>query len=221
MGLFLARIGLPIRLRGIEWVPVEKLTPLLTINTRHWYSVRICLQSDPGRLSQSAQQSRPDIPRFPEPGCLRPHLSLSKKDMATNDSKSSLRASFDRFEELILRHAVDRPPWTTGVLCPKDIGAITDYVSNRQAPLPLPPFHISRYAIDFINRRSWPRLWLCLMAGNYVTFTEPESCRAFGIYFSEKLLSVVSVEDAGLIFVCFGLHLCEERFSIDAEECFR
>lgn len=51
--------------------------------------------------------------------------------MRTNDSTSSLKASFDRFEELILRHAVDRPPWTTGVLDPKEIGAITDYVATR------------------------------------------------------------------------------------------
>lgn len=55
-----------------------------------------------------------------------------EKDIRTNDSKSSLRASFHRFEELILRHAVDRPPWTTGILCPKDISAITDYVATRQ-----------------------------------------------------------------------------------------
>lgn len=56
---------------------------------------------------------------------------LGEKDMRTNDSTSSLKASFGRFEELILRHAVDRPPWTTGVLDPKDIGAITDYVATR------------------------------------------------------------------------------------------
>lgn len=54
-----------------------------------------------------------------------------EKDMRTNDSTSSLKASFRRFEELILRHAVDRPPWTMGVLDPKDIGAITDYVATR------------------------------------------------------------------------------------------
>ncbi|CAM9701378.1 unnamed protein product [Ectocarpus sp. 12 AP-2014] len=63
-------------------------------------------------------------------------LSIMKdvldEDMRTNDSTSSLRKSFNRFEELILRHAVDRPPWTTGVLSPKDIGAITDYVATRQ-----------------------------------------------------------------------------------------
>lgn len=53
------------------------------------------------------------------------------KDMRTNDSQSSLRKSFDRFEELILRHSVDRPPWTTGVLNPQDIDAITDYVTTR------------------------------------------------------------------------------------------
>lgn len=89
-------------------------------------------------LNLPQQIRRPDVPRFSESGCPCAHLSLSKKDMATNDSKSSLRASFGRFEELILRHAVDRPPWTTGVLCPKDIGAITDYVSNRRARPPSP-----------------------------------------------------------------------------------
>ncbi|CAM9700861.1 unnamed protein product [Ascophyllum nodosum] len=50
--------------------------------------------------------------------------------MRTNDEISSLRASFDRFQELILRHAVERLPWTTGILSSKDIGAIVDYVST-------------------------------------------------------------------------------------------
>ncbi|CAN0146829.1 unnamed protein product, partial [Scytosiphon promiscuus] len=61
-------------------------------------------------------------------------LSIMKdildEDMRTNDSSPSLKASFGRFEELILRHAVDRPPWTAGVLNPKDVGAITDYVAT-------------------------------------------------------------------------------------------
>lgn len=59
------------------------------------------------------------------------HQPSCGKDMRTNDSEPSLRASFGRFEELILKHAVDRPPWTTGVLNPKDVGAITDYVATR------------------------------------------------------------------------------------------
>lgn len=61
-------------------------------------------------------------------------LALDSKDMSTDGARSSLKTSFDRFEELILRHAVDRPPWTTGILSAKDVGAITDYVSTRRVP---------------------------------------------------------------------------------------
>lgn len=52
--------------------------------------------------------------------------------MCTDDATSSLQASFARFEGLILCHSVDRPPWTAGILSPKDVGAITDYVTTRQ-----------------------------------------------------------------------------------------
>ncbi|CAM9313872.1 unnamed protein product, partial [Choristocarpus tenellus] len=62
-------------------------------------------------------------------------LSIMKdildEDIRTDDAASSLKTSFSRFEELILRHSVERPPWTVGLLRPEDVGPITDYVTNR------------------------------------------------------------------------------------------
>ncbi|CAM9857818.1 unnamed protein product, partial [Laminaria digitata] len=92
----------------------------------HYYNYAFCKER---RFDARATSTFLSIMK--DSGVPHAHISLSKKDMATNDTISSLRASFDRFEELILRHAVDRPPWTTGVLSPKDIGAITDYVYYR------------------------------------------------------------------------------------------
>ncbi|CAM9671118.1 unnamed protein product [Chrysoparadoxa australica] len=57
------------------------------------------------------------------------------QDILLEDTKSpeaafSISKSFQRFKELLLKHSVERPPWSSGVFDPADVHAITDFVTN-------------------------------------------------------------------------------------------
>jgi Flagellar C1a complex subunit C1a-32 len=40
---------------------------------------------------------------------------LYLQDLATDDAVSGVKASFERFKELVLKHSVERPPWSIGI----------------------------------------------------------------------------------------------------------
>ena len=37
------------------------------------------------------------------------------QDMAINEPRNGVKGSFNRFKDLVLRHSVERPPWSMGV----------------------------------------------------------------------------------------------------------
>ncbi|KAG5184701.1 flagellar C1a complex subunit C1a-32-domain-containing protein [Tribonema minus] len=53
-----------------------------------------------------------------------------KQDLSQDDPVSGQQASFDRFRDLILRHCVERPPWSVGIFTLEDVAGITEYVVN-------------------------------------------------------------------------------------------
>eukprot|EP00953_Heterococcus_sp_UTEX-ZZ885_P036473 18787-Heterococcus_DN1.PRE.2 len=52
------------------------------------------------------------------------------EDLATDDAVSGVKASFERFKELVLQHSVERPPWSIGIFTLEDAAAITEYTVN-------------------------------------------------------------------------------------------
>jgi Flagellar C1a complex subunit C1a-32 len=43
------------------------------------------------------------------------HACSCLQDLATDDAVSGVKASFERFKELVLKYSVERPPWSIGI----------------------------------------------------------------------------------------------------------
>lgn len=37
------------------------------------------------------------------------------QDMTINEPRNGVKGSFNRFKDLVLRHSVERPPWSMGI----------------------------------------------------------------------------------------------------------
>mmetsp|Transcript_11199 Transcript_11199/g.26299 ORF Transcript_11199/g.26299 Transcript_11199/m.26299 type:complete len:146 (+) Transcript_11199:502-939(+) len=67
-------------------------------------------------------------------------------DIDSNDPTRTMKGSFGRFKELLLSHAVERPPSTSGIFSVEDVGRIVEYMLNSYFR------HYSLYRYIFTKR---------------------------------------------------------------------
>lgn len=58
------------------------------------------------------------------------HCALDH-DRSTSDPLDTFERSYERFEEMLVAHSVERPPWTTGTFTLDDVRAIVDFMLHN------------------------------------------------------------------------------------------